>query len=195
MQLSIAAALLAVALLPMALIAAAVRCDSRGPALYRQRRVGLGGRVFTLLKFRTMPVGAEPPGQPTWGVPSDPRATRVGRLLRISGLDELPQLFNVIAGHMNLVGPRPERPELVDWLRRAVPGYDQRHRVRPGITGWAQLHHGPDPTLAGARRKLGYDLAYLAHQGPLFDLGILLRTPRSQWRRSRVQAPPEVPSP
>lgn len=195
MQLVIAASLLMVALVPMALLALAVRMESRGPAFYRQRRVGLYGRRFMLLKLRTMPVDTEPAGEPAWGVPADARATRVGRLLRVSGLDELPQLFNVLAGHMNLVGPRPERPEFVDRLRDAIPGYDLRHGVRPGITGWAQLHHGPDPTLDGARRKLAFDLEYLGLRSPLFDLGVLLRTPGVLWRRLRQPARSGVRSP
>jgi len=149
--------------------------SSPGPIFYRQLRVGRAGRTFRLLKLRTMVANAEPAG-PVWARPADPRVTRVGRFLRRSRLDELPQALNVLRGEMSLIGPRPERPEIVAELARALPFYRARHAVRPGLTGWAAVHAGYGASEADALVKLQYDLYYIKHQSLLLDLRILWRT-------------------
>jgi lipopolysaccharide/colanic/teichoic acid biosynthesis glycosyltransferase len=171
------AALLAVPALPVALLCVLlVRLTSRGPAIYTQTRVGRGGRVFTFYKIRTMYHDCERQTGPTWCRPGDPRITPVGRVLRKLHLDELPQLWNVLKGDMSLIGPRPERPEIVAKLRESIPGYDRRHAVKPGITGFAQIHLPPDSCLRSVRNKLVYDLFYIRHQTPALGLFILLAT-------------------
>lgn len=157
------------------LVALAIRLDSRGPVLFRQRRVGQHGRDFTIYKFRTMEVDAEPDGA-RWATRDDPRVTRVGRLLRRSRIDELPQLFNILRGDMALVGPRPERPEFVRQLEQVLPHYRLRHLIKPGLTGWAQIHYGYGGSVADAHRKLCYDLYYLKHRALELDVAILFRT-------------------
>jgi exopolysaccharide biosynthesis polyprenyl glycosylphosphotransferase len=158
------------------LIALAIRLDSRGPVFYRQRRLGRGGAPFTVVKFRTMKVDAEQPGEARWAERGDPRATRIGWLLRRAHLDELPQLLNVLKGEMSLVGPRPERPEFVERLERAIPFYRARLMVPPGLTGWAQVNLSYGDSVDAARAKLEYDLYYVKHRSILFDLAIVLRT-------------------
>ncbi|WP_227254803.1 sugar transferase [Frigoriglobus tundricola] len=158
------------------LCAAAVRLTSRGPAVYAQERVGRGGAVFTLYKIRTMYHDCERLTGPQWSAPGDARVTPVGRVLRKLHLDELPQLFNVLRGEMALVGPRPERPEIVARLREVVVGYDRRHAVRPGITGFAQIHLPPDTCVRSVRNKLVYDLFYLRTRSWQMDLCILAAT-------------------
>jgi len=161
----------------MGLVALAVALTSRGPILYRQTRVGEGGREFALLKFRTMRENAEADSGPVWATAGkDPRVTLVGKLLRKSRLDELPQLWNVLRGDMSFVGPRPERPHFVEKLRRVIPYYDERHTVRPGITGWAQVKFPYGSTLEDAEEKLEYDLYYVKHMSLLFDVAIVLET-------------------
>jgi exopolysaccharide biosynthesis polyprenyl glycosylphosphotransferase len=157
------------------LIALAIRLESRGPALFRQRRVGLHGRVFTIFKFRTMRLDSERLGA-RWADRNDPRVTRVGRWLRLTRLDELPQLWNVLRGDMSIVGPRPERPEFVDQLSQLIPNYRQRHLIKPGLTGWAQICFGYGATVDDARRKLCFDLYYLKHRSIDLDFAILIRT-------------------
>jgi exopolysaccharide biosynthesis polyprenyl glycosylphosphotransferase len=156
-------------------VALAIRLESRGPALFRQKRVGLHGRVFTIFKFRTMRLDAEQLGA-RWADRNDPRVTRVGRWLRLTRLDELPQLWNVLRGDMSIVGPRPERPEFVEQLSRLIPHYRQRHLIKPGLTGWAQIHFGYGATVDDARRKLCFDLYYLKHRSIDLDFAILIRT-------------------
>jgi Undecaprenyl-phosphate glucose phosphotransferase len=168
------AAVLAVALVPMAVIAAAVVVTSGWPILFRQERMGLDGRRFRMLKFRTMRHDAEATSGPQWAVPDDPRRTPLGGLLRAWSLDELPQLFNVLRGDMSLVGPRPERPSFVEEFRRRVPGYMLRHKMKAGITGWAQINGWRGNTSIEERIK--YDLEYIARWSLAFDLSILLRT-------------------
>jgi sugar transferase (PEP-CTERM system associated) len=146
------------------------------PILYRQRRVGLEGRVFDVFKFRSMRVDAERPGQAVWAQKSDARVTRVGALIRKVRIDELPQIFNVLRGDMSLVGPRPERPEFVAGLEDRVPYYRERHCVKPGITGWAQLCYPYGSSEHDAAEKLQYDLYYVKNHSLLFDLMILLQT-------------------
>jgi sugar transferase (PEP-CTERM system associated) len=162
----------------MALVAIAIRLDSRGPILFRQTRVGLGGRTFWLLKFRSMRVDAEKENGVQWAEKNDPRVTRAGRFLRKFHLDELPQFINVIRGDMSFVGPRPERPEFVDKLRQEMSYYDERHTVRPGLTGWAQVQFHYGASIEDARRKLEYDLFYLKNMTLLFDAVIILKTIR-----------------
>jgi sugar transferase (PEP-CTERM system associated) len=168
---------LVVSLPVMAMVAAAIRLDTKGPVIYRQTRVGLGGKCFSLLKFRSMRTDAEANGA-RWAVEHDPRVTRVGRFLRKYRLDELPQWLNVIRGEMSLVGPRPERPEFVDELRKHISYYDERHSVRPGLTGWAQVQYEYGSSVEDAMRKLEYDLFYLQNMSTFFDCAILLSTVR-----------------
>jgi exopolysaccharide biosynthesis polyprenyl glycosylphosphotransferase len=152
-----------------------IRLDSRGPALFKQTRVGRHGRCFKIHKFRTMRLDAERDGA-RWAAAHDTRVTRVGRFLRRSRMDELPQLLNVLRGDMSLVGPRPERPEFVRNLEQLLPHYRLRHVVKPGLTGWAQIHYGYGSSVADAHRKLCYDLYYLKHRSLDLDLTILIRT-------------------
>jgi len=167
-------------LLPLLLVlpwvALLIRLESPGPIFYRQVRAGLGGRPFRLLKFRTMIAGAEADGLARWASPSDARVTRVGRFLRRTRLDELPQVWNVLRGDMSLVGPRPERPELIAVLEREIPFYRARLLVRPGLTGWAQVNYGYGRSVEDARVKLEYDLYYIKHQSLWLEAIILLRT-------------------
>ena len=158
-----------------ALVAAVIWLEGRGPVFYSQTRVGQGGRPFTLYKFRTMVGDAEVAGS-TWATPNDPRVTGIGRLLRRTRLDELPQLWNILRGDMSVVGPRPERPEFVGPLAALIPFYDERHLVKPGLTGWAQINFPYGSTVADAKRKLQLDLYYVKHTSLELDLIILLRT-------------------
>jgi sugar transferase (PEP-CTERM system associated) len=160
----------------MLAVAIAVRLSSAGPALYHQRRVGLHGRVFTIHKFRSMRADAEAQTGAVWSVAADPRVTPVGRFLRRTRLDELPQLWNVLVGDMSLVGPRPERPEFVAELTERIPFYGQRHVVRPGVTGWAQVRHRYGSSVDDALQKLQYDLFYIKHLSLGFDFFIALET-------------------
>ena len=190
-------ALVALAILApvMLLIALAVKLTSRGPVFYSQTRIGLdrrwrgkvaptdtrrthdlGGRVFTIYKFRTMRVNAEHQSGAVWAAKEDPRVTPVGRVLRQYRLDELPQLLNVLTGDMNIVGPRPERPSIFAQLRTTIPNYEARQRVKPGITGLAQINQQYDQCLSDVRNKLDYDLRYLSKQGFWEDVRIMLKT-------------------
>jgi lipopolysaccharide/colanic/teichoic acid biosynthesis glycosyltransferase len=153
-----------------------VKLTSRGPAFYTQTRVGRHGRIFTIYKLRTMIHNCESLTGPRWAIPGDPRVTWLGHLLRVSHLDELPQLVNVLRGDMSLIGPRPERPEFVQELERAVPYYRERLRVRPGVTGLAQVQLPADSDLDSVRRKLQYDLYYIRKSNFWLDLRILLCT-------------------
>ena len=151
-----------------------VRPDSPGPVLYAQERVGLSGRRFQMYKFRTMRADAEAEGKAEWSRPGDPRRTRLGSILRRLSLDELPQLWNVLVGHMSLVGPRPERPVFVKQFRASIPRYMLRHHVKAGITGWAQVNglRGDTPL----DRRIEYDLYYIKNWSMGFDVKILLLT-------------------
>lgn len=161
---------------PIALLAMVlVRLTSDGPALYHQRRAGLHGRVFTIHKIRTMYRDSEREGA-TWSLPGDPRVTPVGRFLRWSHIDELPQLINVLRGEMSLIGPRPERPELIGELERAIPSYRARMLARPGLTGLAQIQLPPDVDLDSVRRKLALDFEYMNSMSLRLDLRILAGT-------------------
>lgn len=194
--LNVAVALIGIAItLPLWLvIAVAIKLTSRGPAFYTQTRVGLdargdsgdrpdsrrvqdlGGRPFSIIKFRTMRVDAESGRGAVWARSDDDRVTLVGRWLRRTRLDELPQLINVLRGDMNVVGPRPERPQLVEELRSRIPAYQQRQRVRPGITGHAQVHLQYDTSIDDVRRKVQHDLEYIASRSVWQDLLIMLKT-------------------
>ena len=157
-------------------IALAIKLDSPGPILYRQKRVGRGGAIFYCYKFRTMRRDAEADTGATWAWDDDPRITRVGRFLRASRLDEIPQLWCVLKGDMHFVGPRPERPEFVEWLSKEIPYYGVRHAVRPGITGWAQVQYRYGNTLGDAREKLQYDLFYIKNASVGLDFLIMFQT-------------------
>jgi lipopolysaccharide/colanic/teichoic acid biosynthesis glycosyltransferase len=159
----------------MILVAGLVRL-SHGPILYRQTRVGEGGRPFTICKFRTMRPDAEAPGEAAFAAENDPRVTRVGRVLRMLHLDELPQLWVVLKGDMSVVGPRPERPEFIPMLEDAVPFFTRRLLVKPGITGWAQLRRDYASDAEGAADKLSYDLWYIRHRNVIVDLAICAKT-------------------
>ncbi len=176
----IVAFLLLIAFSPVILVCAAlVKLTSRGPAFYSQERVGQGWRTFRIIKLRTMRIGAEESTGPVWAAgDEDPRATPVGRVLRKTHLDELPQLVNVLRGEMSLVGPRPERPNFVEQLRKTVPDYDKRLSVRPGITGLAQVRASADRTLRDVRRKVKLDAMYIRRMCWIADFVVLLRTLR-----------------
>jgi lipopolysaccharide/colanic/teichoic acid biosynthesis glycosyltransferase len=188
----------------MLLIALFVKMDSKGPVFYSQTRVGLNrrrsgerrqmsrlqkavsqdrrqarnsyGRVFQVLKFRTMSVNAESNGQPVWCQRNDPRVTRVGNILRKTHLDELPQLINVLMGDMSIVGPRPERPEFVSRLREIVPNYEERLKLKPGLTGLAQIRHRADEAVTDVKKKVRYDLLYLKNASCWTDMKIVVGT-------------------
>ncbi len=166
--------LITLPLIPLVILA--IMLDSPGPVLFRQKRVGRFGRIFHCYKFRTMRNDAEADTGPTWADDDDPRITRVGRFLRITRLDEIPQLLNVIRGDMAFVGPRPERPEFVEWLSREIPYYELRHVVRPGITGWAQISYQYGASLEEAKEKLRYDLYFIKHLSLMFELFIIFQT-------------------
>lgn len=190
----IVAAVALVLLLPvMFIIALAVRLTSKGPIIYTQVRVGedrrarspsndrrrlydYGGRLFRMYKFRTMRVDAEADGKAVWAQKSDPRTTSIGKFLRSTRLDELPQLVNVLKGDMNIVGPRPERPSIFAQLRNDIPQYAQRQLVKPGITGWAQINQAYDTCLEDVRSKVRYDLEYVTRRGVRHDLRIMSMT-------------------
>ncbi len=166
--------LLALPLLPLVMLL--VKLSSPGPVFYRQKRVGRGGTEFYCYKFRTMFRDAEADTGATWAADNDPRITRIGRFLRFGRLDEIPQLWCVLKGDMHFVGPRPERPEFVGWLRKEIPFYDMRHMVRPGITGWAQVRCPYANTLEDSREKLKYDLFYIKNASLSLDLWIMFQT-------------------
>lgn len=184
----------------MAVIAVVIKLTSPGPIMYRQTRIGidrrklfggnsrravdLGGEPFTIYKFRTMAVVSRAGQSERWAERNDPRVTPVGRVLRKYRLDEIPQLFNVLRGDMNVVGPRPEQPSIFAELRKQIPEYPVRQRVRPGITGWAQVNQHYDTSVEDVRRKVVYDLEYVARQSLTEDLRIMLRTvPAVAFRR------------
>lgn len=190
----VAASIFLITLPLMVLTAIAIKLTSRGPVIYSQTRVGVdrrwnrtramhdrrgedtGGTQFTIYKFRSMRVDAEKDGKAVWAKKDDDRCTPVGRFIRKVRLDELPQLWNVMRGDMNMVGPRPERPSIVLRLREEIENYGVRQRVKPGLTGYAQIYHSYDTDIEGVRIKLSYDLRYLQEQSMWTDLRILIRT-------------------
>jgi sugar transferase (PEP-CTERM system associated) len=157
-----------------ALAAISIKLDSPGPVLFRQERVGKDGKVFILNKFRSMRTNAEAMTGPVWASADDPRVTRVGRILRKTRLDEIPQMFNVLMGHMSFIGPRPERPVFVNQLKEQIPFYGVRLAAKPGITGWAQVKYRYGSTVADAMEKLQYDLYYIKNMSVFLDLLVLL---------------------
>ena len=166
-----------IATLPiMVVVALLVKLSSPGPILFRQTRVGLRGSHFVLYKFRSMYADAEARTGAVWATKNDPRITPIGRWLRKLRLDELPQFFNVLRGEMSLVGPRPERPEFCAMLEEKIPFYKQRHWVRPGITGWAQINHKYGDTIEDSMIKLEYDLYYIKNLAPALDAYIIFHT-------------------
>ena len=181
-------------LLPlMACTALVIKIDSPGPIFYRQGRVGLRGETFELLKFRSMRADAERDGVPRWAAGQDNRVTAIGELIRKTRIDEIPQMINVLKGEMSFVGPRPERPYFVEQLAKEIPYYRERSRVKPGITGWAQLNYPYGASVADARHKLEYDLFYIRHYGLMLDTIIVLQTLRViLWPHK--QAPVAAPS-
>lgn len=177
--------LLALPLFP--LIVLAIRLDSEGPVFYTQTRVGKGGRLFKVVKFRTMRQDAEAANGAQWAGNNDPRVTRAGKFLRSSRLDEIPQLWCVLKGDMAFVGPRPERPEFVEWLSKEIPYYGVRHMVRPGVTGWAQVKYKYGSTVEDAREKLQYDLFYIKNVSIGLDLVIVFQTVKTVLLRRGAQ--------
>jgi len=172
----VCATLLLVLSAPLLLVIAGLVRLSSGPVIFRQTRVGEGGKLFTIFKFRTMRRDAEEPGRPAFAALDDPRVTRMGRVLRRTHLDELPQLWDVLKGDMSIVGPRPERPEFIPMLQEAVPFFTRRLLVKPGITGWAQLRRDYASDADGAAEKLSYDLWYVRHRNLVVDLAICAKT-------------------
>lgn len=172
----IAMLLLIPGLFVICILMALIRVTSKGPTIFKQKRVGLNGRVFTMYKMRSMRLDAEDGTGPAWSTKGDPRVTPLGRLLRDHHLDELPQLFNVLRGDMDLFGPRPERPEFVQVLEDRVPGYTERLRVRPGISGLAQINLPPDTDVDSVRRKLCLDLEYIDHATFWLDFRMFIAT-------------------
>jgi len=173
----VSSAVLLVLAAPVMLLAAiAVKLDSPGPVLYRQERVGLGGRSFMCIKFRSMRTDAERDGVARWATKNDSRITRVGAFLRKTRIDELPQLLSVLSGEMSMVGPRPERPSFVAQLREQIPFYDLRHSIKPGLTGWAQVRYSYGASLDDARRKHQFDLYYVKNNSLFLDLLVLIET-------------------
>lgn len=161
---------------PVLLITAiAIGLDSRGPILYRQKRIGLNGAPFHIFKFRSMRRDAEPDGA-RWASAHDERITRVGRFIRRTRIDEIPQAINILRGEMSFVGPRPERPEFVSVLEKAIANYHERHTVKPGVTGWAQVRHCYTASVEGAREKLVFDMYYIRNYSLALDCRIVLMT-------------------
>ena len=162
----------------MVFTAIAIKLESRGPVFYRQERVGLNGQTFMLLKFRSMRTDAEQDGVPRWAAVNDSRVTRVGSFIRQTRIDEIPQIFNVLKGEMSFIGPRPERPFFVNELRAVIPYYFERHRVKPGISGWAQLNYPYGASVEDAKEKFQYDLYYIKNYSLFLDLIVLIQTAR-----------------
>ena len=176
MGISVSAILLLAILPVIPIVALLIKATSRGPVLYRQKRVGRDGKTFYCYKFRTMRADAEADTGPTWACDDDPRITRIGKWLRLIRLDEIPQLWNVLRGDMNFVGPRPERPEFDSWLKREIPYYYLRQLVRPGITGWAQINYRYGASVEHAKEKMRYDLYYIKNMSIALDFVIIFRT-------------------
>jgi len=175
-SLSFAAGLLLLLFPLMILTAILIKIDSPGPVFYTQKRVGNKGKVFEIIKFRSMRVDAEQNGSPQWAVRNDPRVTLVGKFIRATRLDELPQLINVLRGDLDIVGPRPERPEFVEELNKLLPYYTLRHTVKPGLTGWAQVMFHYSGTIEESKKKLQYDLFYIKNMSMKLDFLVLFRT-------------------
>ncbi len=167
---------LSIMLLLLPLLAILIRLDSPGPIFYRQPRKGYLGQIFSIYKFRTMFADSGLAGQEVWASINDTRITRVGRFLRVTHLDELPQVINILRGEMSLIGPRPEQPMLVSHLEKHIPCYSCRMQVKPGLTGWAQVNYHYGGTDLDTRKKLHYDLYYIEHRSMRLDISIVLKT-------------------
>jgi sugar transferase (PEP-CTERM system associated) len=159
----------------MLIISLAIKLDTKGPIFYRQERIGEDEKIFNLFKFRSMSVDAEENG-PVWAEVNDQRVTRVGQVIRKMRFDEIPQMFNVLKGEMSFIGPRPERPFFVDTLKSEIPFYSERHVIKPGITGWAQICYSYGASKEDALEKIKYDLYYIKHMSLILDLMILFET-------------------
>lgn len=173
--------------IPMLAIAAAIKVNSKGPVLYRQKRVGKDGKLFSILKFRTMCHDAERETGPVWAKANDPRQTSLGTFLRQTKLDELPQLLNILWGEMTFVGPRPERPEFVSQFIRYMPPFSLRHQVKPGLTGLAQLRNGYDNSAASVYRKLRWDVEYIRRKCVRFDMWLISLTGKLLFQNMRFE--------
>ena len=158
-----------------------IKVDSQGPVFYAQKRMGKDGKIFTLYKFRTMIADAEKEGF-QWALPNDHRITRAGKVLRTLHLDELLQFYNILKGDISFVGPRPERPEFVEQLKKEIPYYEIRHLIKPGLTGWAQINYHYGASVGEAKEKLQYELYYIKNRSFFLDLGIILKTIRIIFR-------------
>jgi sugar transferase (PEP-CTERM system associated) len=178
LDLVVSAGLIVIAIPLMLVAAVLIAVEGGGPVIYRQERVGFLGRTFTVYKLRSMAQDAEKDGKPAWASTNDARVTRVGKWMRRTRIDELPQLLNILKGEMSFIGPRPERPEFVAMLTEQIPFYAVRHSVRPGLTGWAQVRYSYGATVEQSVRKLEYDLYYVKNHTLLLDLVILLETVR-----------------
>lgn len=178
LDIAVSASLLILFAPVLLLTALLIKLDSPGPVFYRQTRVGLNGEPYSILKFRSMVQDAEKDGRAQWAKSGDARVTRVGAIIRKARIDEIPQAINVLKGDMSFVGPRPERPVFVDQLAAEIPYYAERHRVKPGITGWAQINYPYGSSVEDAREKLKYDLYYIKHQSLVFDIVIIMQTVR-----------------
>ena len=165
-----------VGLILLPILAIIIKLDSKGPLIYKQKRVGLTGKVFKVYKLRTMRQDAEKDGQAVWAKKGDARVTKVGKFIRKTRLDEIPQFWNILMGNMSFVGPRPERPEFVDQLKEEILFYNERHLVKPGLTGWAQINYPYGASVEDAREKLSYDLFYIKNQSLAMDISIILKT-------------------
>jgi len=163
--------------LPIAILTAIlIKLDSRGPVFYKQQRIGKSGRIFSVIKFRSMKTDAEADGKPIWAASNDERTTRVGKVIRKLRVDEIPQFWNILKGEMNFVGPRPERPHFVQQLAKEIPYFEHRHLVAPGLTGWAQIKYPYGASVSDARQKLQYDLYYIKNQSLTLDMVIVFDT-------------------
>jgi exopolysaccharide biosynthesis polyprenyl glycosylphosphotransferase len=176
MDITVSIAVLALGAPVWLLVAAVIKLTSPGPVVYNQLRVGRNGKNYTMYKFRSMYQDAEKRSGPTWASENDPRITPVGRFIRKTRLDEIPQFYNVLKGEMSLVGPRPERPFFVEQLKLEIPWYVRRIKMKPGITGWAQVKHKYDASIEDVKQKVMYDLYYFENMSITLDIKIILRT-------------------
>ena len=172
-----------IALLILPFIALAIKLESKGPLIYKQSRVGLNNKIFTLYKFRSMTKNAEVGGI-QWAKKNDDRITRVGKFIRKTRIDEIPQFVNIIKGDMSFVGPRPERPGFVTTLKEEIPFYNERHLVKPGLTGWAQINFPYGASVSDAKQKLQYDLFYIKNESIALDISIILKTINTVFNKS-----------
>ncbi len=172
-----------ISLIFLPFIAIAIKLESKGPLIYKQERVGLAGKIFTVYKLRSMTINAETNGA-QWAAADDKRVTKIGKFMRQTRIDEIPQFWNIIKGNMSFVGPRPERPEFVTQLKEAIPFYNERHLVKPGLSGWAQINYPYGASIEQAKEKLQYDLFYIKNQSIALDISIILKTINTVFNKS-----------